>query len=77
MWISHDGRILNFSIFAEHLPQILLTDLLSKTSHEKVGAWILVFALATVSGRSVRVTDATVGRGATVSGFTVTAVAAR
>lgn len=51
MRVTHDGCILDFSVFAKDFSQVFLFDLLSEPSDEKIGA--LVVLLATGIGLSV------------------------
>jgi hypothetical protein len=44
MRIAHDGRILDFSIFAEKFSEVFLLNLLSEASDEKVGAFVVLIA---------------------------------
>jgi hypothetical protein len=42
--ITHNGRILNFSIFAKEFSEVFFLDLLGEASDEKVGAFVVVIA---------------------------------
>jgi len=49
VWVTHDGRVLYFSIFAKEFSQVLFLDFLGKAGDEKIGA--LIILLATLFGR--------------------------
>jgi hypothetical protein len=77
--ITHDGRVLYFSIFAEDFSEVFFLDFLSEAGDEQVGTFIVLIASRLGRRTVVVITTARAStrRGTAVASLAVVTVAAR